>query len=344
MRISPYVVFLFHMILINSSAVEFSTFIVGKWLTYLCVDYARIDHINHTSSEIKIEVNSNQFFIELNGYKFDFSKFKNSNSSYWYRRAAHISYTSFQTPPDVTNPAIIKDGVNKELLTLNSFLLDSFYVASKYKINHHSKSNLNRLVTFKMALNCGLKIPAFVITNRKQNVINFSAIHKKIVIKPISEVVTIDVKEKLYTQYTRVLKHNELDKLPDNFFPSLFMQYIEKSYEVRSFYLDGKFYSMAMFTQQRKQTVDDFRRYEYTNPVRVVPYKISEVIEEKIRHLFSDLNINSGSIDLLKPQDGSELVFLEINPVGQFGMVSHPCNYYLEKLIAQNLSNKKNEG
>jgi hypothetical protein len=38
-----------------------------------------------------------------------------------------------------------------------------------------------------------------------------------------------------------------------------------------------------------------------------------------------------------------ELVFLEINPVGQFGMVSHPCNYYLEKRIAQNLINSKYE-
>ena len=30
-------------------------------------------------------------------------------------------------------------------------------------------------------------------------------------------------------------------------------------------------------------------------------------------------------------------VFLEVNPVGQFGMVSLPCNYQLEKRIAQYL-------
>jgi hypothetical protein len=34
-----------------------------------------------------------------------------------------------------------------------------------------------------------------------------------------------------------------------------------------------------------------------------------------------------------------EYVFLEVNPIGQFGMVSAPCNYNLEKKIAQYLIN-----
>lgn len=42
------------------------------------------------------------------------------------------------------------------------------------------------------------------------------------------------------------------------------------------------------------------------------------------------LNINMGSVDLLKASDG-DIYFLEINPVGQFGLVSNFCNYHLEK-------------
>jgi hypothetical protein len=30
-------------------------------------------------------------------------------------------------------------------------------------------------------------------------------------------------------------------------------------------------------------------------------------------------------------------VFLEVNPTGQYGMVSDPCNYYLDKKIAEYL-------
>jgi hypothetical protein len=36
----------------------------------------------------------------------------------------------------------------------------------------------------------------------------------------------------------------------------------------------------------------------------------------------------------------SNYYFLEVNPEGQLGMVSLPCNYYLEKKIAKELIKK----
>ena len=51
------------------------------------------------------------------------------------------------------------------------------------------------------------------------------------------------------------------------------------------------------------------------------------------------LGFNTGSIDLILTPQG-EYVFLEINPEGQFGMVSHPCNYYLEREMALTFKHK----
>jgi hypothetical protein len=48
--------------------------------------------------------------------------------------------------------------------------------------------------------------------------------------------------------------------------------------------------------------------------------------------------MNCGSLDLIYSID-NEFVFLEVNPVGQFGMVSKPCNYNLEKILAKELLN-----
>jgi D-alanine-D-alanine ligase-like ATP-grasp enzyme len=48
------------------------------------------------------------------------------------------------------------------------------------------------------------------------------------------------------------------------------------------------------------------------------------------------LDLNCGSIDMIVTPK-NEYVFLEVNPVGQFGMVSYPCNYNLEKKIAEYL-------
>ena len=49
------------------------------------------------------------------------------------------------------------------------------------------------------------------------------------------------------------------------------------------------------------------------------------------------LKLDSGSIDIIVTNKG-EYVFLEVNPVGHFTQVSSPCNYYLEKEIAEIIS------
>jgi hypothetical protein len=51
------------------------------------------------------------------------------------------------------------------------------------------------------------------------------------------------------------------------------------------------------------------------------------------------LNLNTGSLDILKKKTG-EYVFLEVNPVGQYGHPSHYGNYELGKVIAQWLIKK----
>ncbi|MFM2393606.1 MAG: grasp-with-spasm system ATP-grasp peptide maturase [Bacteroidota bacterium] len=58
----------------------------------------------------------------------------------------------------------------------------------------------------------------------------------------------------------------------------------------------------------------------------------------------SYFKLDSGSIDFVLTKEG-DFGFLEINPVGQFGMVSFPCNFHLEKKIALFLKNliNKNE-
>ncbi len=50
------------------------------------------------------------------------------------------------------------------------------------------------------------------------------------------------------------------------------------------------------------------------------------------------LDLNCGSIDMIV-NTKNEFIFLEVNPVGQFGMVSEPCNYFLEKKVAEFLLN-----
>jgi glutathione synthase/RimK-type ligase-like ATP-grasp enzyme len=127
-----------------------------------------------------------------------------------------------------------------------------------------------------------------------------------------------------------------IEELPLNFHPTLFQEYIEKVFEIRSFYLNGLFYSSAIMSQNDRQTQIDFRNYNHTKPNRTPPYKLPNELENKLQKLMFDLNLNSGSIDLLVDKYGN-YVFLEVNPIGQFAQVSKPCNYYLEEMIANSL-------
>ncbi len=91
---------------------------------------------------------------------------------------------------------------------------------------------------------------------------------------------------------------------------------------------------MGIFSQNNSKTKEDFRNYDQNLPNRNVPIKLPLDIEGKLKKLMKKLNLNSGSIDLIYTID-NKYVFLEVNPVGQFGMVSFPCNYNLEKKIAE---------
>jgi glutathione synthase/RimK-type ligase-like ATP-grasp enzyme len=114
---------------------------------------------------------------------------------------------------------------------------------------------------------------------------------------------------------------------------------VPKAYEIRTFYLDGTCYSMAIFSQADPQTRVDFRRYNLDHPNRTVPYRLPETIEARIRETMDALGLVTGSLDLIRRPDGG-FVFLEVNPVGQFGMVSGPCHYQLERRIAEFLIDK----
>ncbi|MGH9762966.1 MAG: hypothetical protein ACREAC_19250, partial [Blastocatellia bacterium] len=73
--------------------------------------------------------------------------------------------------------------------------------------------------------------------------------------------------------------------------------------------------------------------------VRTVPYRLSCDLESRLAALMKAVNLDTGSIDMVRTVDG-RFVFLEVNPVGQFGMVSQPCNYYLERKLAKALAER----
>lgn len=139
--------------------------------------------------------------------------------------------------------------------------------------------------------------------------------------------------------YTTLIEEEHLHKIPNCFLPSMIQKAIPKQFEVRVFFLMGECYSMAIMSQDDKDTKTDYRKYNFGNPNRFLPFQLPEDIKKKVVDLMARLSLNTGSIDfILTPEN--EYVFLEVNPTGQFGMVDYSCNYGLHEKVANLLISK----
>lgn len=136
---------------------------------------------------------------------------------------------------------------------------------------------------------------------------------------------------KTYTQ-----KVENMDELPERFFPTLLQENIEKKYELRIFYLDGECFSSAILSQKDPRTIVDFRNADKKNKNRIVPYNLSPELKSKIVDLMKAVDLNTGSLDFMVGQDGKPY-FLEINPVGQFGFINYYCNLGISDYVAKKM-------
>jgi ATP-GRASP peptide maturase of grasp-with-spasm system len=232
-------------------------------------------------------------------------------------------------------------------LTLESRRLSDFLFSSFEHLpwlSHPRRSNLNKLDVLRRAAREGIATPATLVTTEREALRRFAAQYGgEVITKPIGEVEAFIAGEVSHFLYTTLLGETEIDALSERFAPSLFQEPVEKAYELRVFYLDGEFHAMAIFSQNDPQTRVDFRQYNRERPNRNVPYRLRPELAERLLRLMEGLGLETGSLDLLVTPDGRE-VFLEINPVGQLGMVSRPCNYHLERKIAQLLLRKEGHG
>lgn len=195
--------------------------------------------------------------------------------------------------------------------------------------------DLNRLIVLDAAKKTGLNVPDFNIVTNTSNLKKIHSSKHSLVTKAISNgLYDVHDGKRFYT-YTESIPDSFVDASEKDvaLFPSLIMEQIEKAFEIRAFFLDNKVFSMALWSQENDESKVDYR---INTPKVQIPYKLGNKIEQKLIRLFNKLNLNTGSADLIMTPKG-ECYFLEINPVGQFGMTSIPCNYNLEKLVAKYL-------
>lgn len=302
------------MIFILSTKNDFTTNLVQDWLCYF-----KKPNIRLNESVKNISFNGNVDLIELDQIKIV------DVESYWYRKGTLFNNLN------KSNQIVEADlAVTKELIYY-------LFHIKKGIGNFPSKNEVNKLIALEQAKTVGLKIPETFIVETKQEIKNLlNKTDKQYVTKMKTETTMFQFDDDLAIVYTNDLNKDSLDFIPDNFASTLIQEKIDKQFEIRTFYLDSQCWSMAIFSQRDKKTKDDYRRYNYQNPNRHVPFKIPADLENQVCKLMKNLNLRTGSIDFILSKD-NEFIFLEINPTGQFTNLSMTCNYPLEKIIAEKL-------
>ncbi|AZB01398.1 grasp-with-spasm system ATP-grasp peptide maturase [Chryseobacterium joostei] len=300
------------MILIISQNHEITTTEVIKWLLKMGKSFIRVNEdevfdIKTKEKRIYIESHRNCFFID-------------EITSVWYRRGGlnfrHVQYKNES----------ININMNEYQHWLEDYIKKT--LESKKHINKESNSDVNKLLVLEQAQKIGLDVPSYFLASNTDDVVLDKTIIKTIGGNPRMENI---IKDSSGMMYTTVVRETE----NEDFFITFFQEKIEKDFEIRSFYLNRKIWSTAIFSQNNEQTKIDFRKYNDKKPTRKVPYDLPKDIEEKVCLLMQSLDLNCGSLDFIK--SGDKHYFLEINTVGQFLGPSVTCNYSLEKEIADYL-------
>ena len=315
-----------NMVLILSTLGDQTTTSVIRWLLYFGVSTDKIVRVNDTDllRVNRIALSEKGLSTELRIQNSNYNIKLHEVESYWYRRG------QWRFAFEKTGSYGLDVTLRKEISGIERFIND-FLRRLPTRIGCYYENEVNKLTCLLMANNIGLKIPKTLITALKEAVDMSTRASKA-----ITDIMQCRVGDKILGVHTILLDEETFNTAPTVFFPTLFQQYIQKSYELRIFYLHGELYPMAIFSQNNEKTRIDFRHYDRERPNRTVPYKLPRYIQSKLLRLMKLLKFSSGSIDMVVDEMG-DYYFLEVNPIGQFEQVSFPCNYFLEREVARRL-------
>jgi ATP-GRASP peptide maturase of grasp-with-spasm system len=326
-------------ICIFSTAVDCSTTDVIRWLHHLGInEVIRVNSQEATpANQVRIDLSEDTFSFQLNQQTIHLHDI----DAVWYRKGGNWLCDRFY-PVTVADhsrfTAYFNHKLKSEEATLAAYL-HHLIENTVPVLGTAGKGNLNKLLVLQAAREAGLRIPRFYVTNHREGIQRVLDQSPGLITKAMSDGLYFFEESETrtgYFSYTEKLSPEVTADLPALLSPSFLQDNIAKKFEVRVFFLAGRCYSMAILSQADEQTKTDFRKYNEKKPNRYVPFMLPREIEAKIGPLFRHLGLNTGSVDLLVDQQ-DDFYFLEINPVGQFGMVSRPCNYYLEKTLALTL-------
>ncbi|MEX1080231.1 MAG: hypothetical protein WED09_14135 [Homoserinimonas sp.] len=122
--------------------------------------------------------------------------------------------------------------------------------------------------------------------------------------------------------------------------PCQFQEYVDKDYELRVTVVGNQCFPVRVNSQSQLETMVDFRRSQ-----ELVSYELWELSADLTARLLLFLHrcgLDFGAFDLIVKPDGS-VVFLELNPVGQWLWLEHKLGIDISGAVARLLVTESTE-
>lgn len=204
-------------------------------------------------------------------------------------------------------------------------------------LDHISRAS-NKLYQLKLAVKHGIQVPDTLISNEATQAHSFYESKKDIITKMHDQTA--------YGMGRSAMQMNTYKVEPEHvegfdslqYCPMIFQREIKKACELRVVYVGGEFFVGAIDASQTSQGTTDWRR-SGTNETGWTHFELPTDIKEKLTQFMNDLHLSFGAIDLIHTPLG-EYVFLEVNPVGEWGMLERDLDLPISKAIANTLYQK----
>lgn len=190
----------------------------------------------------------------------------------------------------------------------------------------------NKLLQLRLAQRAGLRVPLTIVGNDPDEVhALWQACDGQVVTKMLTAV-TRSMGRPPAAVYTHTLSAGDLDDLDGlALSPMIFQQRIDKLRELRVVYVAGR-----CFVGSLEAGADDWRAAAAgaTSPWQLDA--LPDDVAASLDALMRSLGLSFGAADILRARDGSHY-FLEVNPVGEWGMIERDLGLPIADAIAEEL-------
>lgn len=225
--------------------------------------------------------------------------------------------------------------IRESQATLNGFwdsLRNAHWVDNLECINAAN----DKLRQLRVATEVGFVIPQTLVTNKAESAKEFfHQVNGKMVSKLLTPL-SRTMESTSFFFYTSVVKEEDLQDAESlRYCPMVFQEQIPKQWELRVVYVNGKVFVGALDASIYNTSKVDWRKPGVDVGVWQ-HYDLPEQVLRRLQIFMNKLGLLFGALDfIVTPSE--DYVFLEVNPVGEWGMLEKDLDLPIASAIADTL-------